>query len=230
MSRRVFKLGAAFTVLGLVALPLAQVVAAQVPPRVSVTGTDPTATESGASPGVFTVSRTGDTAAAISVGYGVGGTATAGSDYAALPGSVVLGVGQSSSTITVTPLDDLVDESRETVVLTLLAGSGYIVGSPGVATVTIGDNEDDEGTGRGRKAGTARPGWGWGDENHEHHGPPGHGCAVADPCADDDTTVEVSDRHLGKPDGDEDELHDSRGRERAANPGSRSRGRGRGHR
>lgn len=229
MSRRISRFGAAFALLGLVALPLAHVVAAQALPQVSVTATDSTATEPGSNTGAFTVSRTGDTTAAVTVGYGVGGTATAGTDYMTLSGSVALGVGESTATITVTPLDDLLDESRETVVLTLLAGSGYTVGSPSVATVTIRDNDGtDEGAARGRRAGTARPGWGWGDENHEHYGPPGHRCTVADPCADDDSISEASDRHPGKP--DEDELHESRGRERAANHGSQNRGRGRGHR
>lgn len=48
---------------------------------VTIVATDPTATEAGPTTGFFTVSRTGSTAAALTVSYTVGGTATAGSDF-----------------------------------------------------------------------------------------------------------------------------------------------------
>jgi hypothetical protein len=43
--------------------------------------------------GVFTVTRTGDTTADLTVNYTVGGTATADADYAALSGSVTIPAG-----------------------------------------------------------------------------------------------------------------------------------------
>ena len=106
-------------------------------PSVTVAATDPTATEAGVTTGTFAVSRTGSTAAALTVNYTVSGSATPGSDYTALTGSVTIPAGAASATITVTPIDDTAVEPDETVVLTLGAGAGYLVGTPGSATVTI---------------------------------------------------------------------------------------------
>jgi hypothetical protein len=41
----------------------------------------------------------------------------------------------------VAPVNDLLPEDDETVVLTLVAGTGYTVGSPSSATVTIDDDD-----------------------------------------------------------------------------------------
>lgn len=232
MPRPLSRFAAVFALLGLLSFPLA--VAAQVLPQVSVTATDSNGSEPGVNTGTFTLTRTGDTTAAITVGYGVGGTATAGSDYTALSGSVAMGVGASTSTITVTPLDDLLDESRETVVVTLVAGSGYTVGSPSAATVTIGDNDGvDKDTAHGKAEGV-RPGWGWGDPNHVHYGPPGQGCTATNACAGDDTTAGVSATHRGQLQrGDGDVLKgNGAGREghgKAANHGHGNPGRAKGH-
>jgi hypothetical protein len=109
-------------------------------PQVSIVATDANATEAGPTPGTgtFTVSRTGGTGAPLTVLYGVGGTAaTDGSDYTTLAGSVVIPVGSSTATITLTPIDDTLVESNETVVLTLGPDAAYVVGTPSSATVTI---------------------------------------------------------------------------------------------
>ena len=79
---------------------------------------------------------------ALTLGYGVSGTAVSGSDYAPLSGLVSLSSGVSKLTITVAITDDSVDESNETVVLTLSGGNGYSVGSPNQHTLTITDNDD----------------------------------------------------------------------------------------
>jgi hypothetical protein len=71
----------------------------------------------------------------------VGGTATPGSDYATLPGTVIIPVGQATAPIPVTPIDDPAVEPAETVVVTLGPGLGYTVGSPAAATVTIVSND-----------------------------------------------------------------------------------------
>jgi Tfp pilus assembly protein PilE len=116
------------------------VVTAPVLPTVTISATDPNASETGPDTGTFTVSRTGSTGAALTVNYTVGGTATSGSDYSALAGSVTIPSGSASATITVTPVDDTTVESSETVIATLSSGASYTVGSPGNATVTIADN------------------------------------------------------------------------------------------
>ena len=107
-----------------------------------MTATGATATEQGPTPGMFTVSRSGSTSSALTVNYTVGGTATAGSDYQSLSGSVLIPAGQSSAPIVVTPVDDgVVGEGNETVVVTLTADAAYAVGAQNSGTVTIVDND-----------------------------------------------------------------------------------------
>ncbi len=112
-----------------------------IPPTVTIAATDSTAAESPLNTGTFTVTRTGSTALALTVFYSVSGTATPGSDYQALSGNVAIPAGQSSATITVTPINDVVvGEGNETVIVTLTANAAYIVGGSNSATVTITDN------------------------------------------------------------------------------------------
>ena len=110
-------------------------------PTLTITASDPTATEAGTPPGQFTVTRTGSTAAALMAYFAIGGTAIPGSDYVPRTGSVTIGAGSSTATIKVKPLNDTEKERRETVVATLSAGSGYKLGNPASATVTI-DSDD----------------------------------------------------------------------------------------
>jgi len=107
---------------------------------------------------VFTVSRTGSTALALTVNYTVSGTATNGVDYQNLSGSVVIAVGQSSATIVVTTLDDNLLEGNETVVVTLSGDAAYTVGFPLSATVTIIDNGTPPGPNVVASPGSAAPG------------------------------------------------------------------------
>ena len=78
---------------------------------------------------------------AITIAYGVGGTATSGSDYTALSRTVAVAANATSVTIPVVITDDTAEENNETVVLTLTQGSGYTVGSPNSHTLTIQDND-----------------------------------------------------------------------------------------
>ena len=82
----------------------------------------------------------------ITLRYGVGGTATAGSDYNTLSGSKTVAGGSTSTTITINIIDDSIEDTGETVVLTLSSGTGYAVGSPSTFTLTI-TNDDRPGTG-----------------------------------------------------------------------------------
>ena len=110
-------------------------------PTVTVVATDAAAAEAGSDPGTFTVSRTGDTTGGLTVNYTVGGTATSGSDFASLGASVTILGGQASAIVTVNPINDSDPEDDETVIITLTAATGYIVGSPSTATVIIDDND-----------------------------------------------------------------------------------------
>lgn len=105
---------------------------------VSIAATTATATE-GARNGVVTVTRGGDISASLRVRYTVAGTATAGTDYRALSGTVTIPAGAASARIAVVPAADGVADTGETVVITLAARTGYSVGRPAAATVRIND-------------------------------------------------------------------------------------------
>jgi hypothetical protein len=109
--------------------------------KVSIAATDATATEAGRTTGTFRVTRVGNTSGALTVRYAVTGTATAGSDYAKLSGSVSIPSGATTATIVVTPVDDTLVERNETVVVTLSNNSTYTVAAPSTGTVTISSNE-----------------------------------------------------------------------------------------
>jgi hypothetical protein len=120
------------------------------PPTVTITATGATATEQGPTTGMFTVSRSGNTFIALTVNYTVGGTATPGSDYQSLSGSVLIPAGQISAQILVAPIDDgVLGEGDETVVVTLTADATYTVGAQGSATVTITDDNTGNNTSPG---------------------------------------------------------------------------------
>ncbi len=106
---------------------------------VNITANDPAASEQGPGTGQFTFTRTGPTAGALTVNFTVGGTASA-SDYNALPATVVIPDGLASATLLITPVNDILIEGSETVVITLAPGF-YNVGASSVATVTIADND-----------------------------------------------------------------------------------------
>src|SRR5439155_15450526 len=112
-------------------------------PVVTVAATDAAAGEpsSGLGTGTFTFSRTGSTTAGLTVNYTVGGTAGSGTDYTAIGTTVAFAAGSATATKTVSVIDDTLAEGDETVVVTLAAGTGYTVGSPSSATVTIADDD-----------------------------------------------------------------------------------------
>ena len=98
--------------------------------------------EDGPVNGVFTVSRNPESASngPATISYSTAGTATAGSDYTALSGSVTMGLGVTSATITVPVLHDFnFTEGSETVIVTLTPNVAYTIGSPDNATVNITD-------------------------------------------------------------------------------------------
>jgi hypothetical protein len=110
------------------------------PARLTLTATTPLASRVGSSRGVFTVSRSGSTAAALTVNLGIGGTAINGVDYLSLGISVTIPAGAAAATLTVTPLPSTSLVGPKTAFLALASGSGYWVGPANNATVTIGSN------------------------------------------------------------------------------------------
>ena len=110
-------------------------------PAVTISATDILGKEAGLDPATFTVTRSGSTTSDLSVQYKITGTAGPGVDYVALSGNVTIPAGASTAIITVTPIDDTLVESNETIVVTILAASGYKVGSPSAATVKIASDD-----------------------------------------------------------------------------------------
>ena len=121
-------------------------------PVVSITTSDPDATE-GSDIGTLTISRTGSTSSDLTVNYntnsGSGGdSATLEADYlllngsTTLAGSVVIPAGTSSVVVTVSTIEDSTTEGDETAILTLPSGTGYYVDpSNNTGTVTIHDSD-----------------------------------------------------------------------------------------
>ncbi len=113
-------------------------------PVVTITALQAEATEAGQRAGILRVRRDGSTAAALSVNYTLSGSATSGSDYLALSGSLTLPAGVASADITLTPIDDTLVEAPEIVIVSLAGNAGYTVGLPGTATVTIVSDDSVE--------------------------------------------------------------------------------------
>jgi hypothetical protein len=109
-------------------------------PAVSVLATVPTTALQSAPPGVFTVTRTGSTAAPLTVDYALGGTATNGVNYTNLSGSVVIAAGNASAQVFVQPISFSFTDLQRTVVLSLSSSVNYNIGDPGSAVVTIANN------------------------------------------------------------------------------------------
>jgi len=113
-------------------------------PIVYVGATDSRANEAGMSPGEFTVFRTGNTSAALTVNYTVSGSATAGLDYEELSGSVTIPGGVLEAAITVIPVDDSNTEGPEQVIINIDTDSNYKVGLPSATLVVIIDDGSGE--------------------------------------------------------------------------------------
>jgi hypothetical protein len=90
--------------------------------------------------GKFRFTRSGDLSSSLTVTYTVGGTATSGSDYTALSGSVTFGSNVNTVDVTVYVIDDLIAEPTETVAVTLDESEDYLLGN-GSDTIFIKDND-----------------------------------------------------------------------------------------
>ena len=99
---------------------------------------------------VYTFTRN-DSAGPLTVNFSVGGTATFNTDYTQTgaatftppTGTVTFADGSLTTTVTIDPAPDLTVEPDETVVLTVVAGTGYNAGDPGTATGTITNDDTD---------------------------------------------------------------------------------------
>jgi len=103
-------------------------------PRITLTISPSSVQEDGVSNLIYTFSRTGDTAAPLTVNYTVGGTATLGTDYTGIEATpatktISFAAGASTARLSVDPTADRTIEATETVSLTLTTGKDYTVGT-----------------------------------------------------------------------------------------------------
>ena len=111
-------------------------------PSVSIVANDATATEAGLTTGEFTITRLGDKASALTINrIFTGSTATNGTDFQNIAATIGLPAGQTTVKFLVVPIDDTQMEASESVITTLTTGTGYVVGVPNNANVTIADND-----------------------------------------------------------------------------------------
>jgi hypothetical protein len=113
-----------------------------VPPTVSITASDASASETGPNPGAFTITRNSGSNVALTVNLNITGTAGNGTDYQSIPAFATIPVGTNSVNVAIIPVDDPDVESSENVTLTLVSSLDYLIGSPSNATVTIADNDN----------------------------------------------------------------------------------------
>ncbi len=118
--------------------PLAVVAASAVLPAVSVSASAPTVAEGASVNFIFARSAGAPTDQALVATYTVTGTATSGQDFAALPGTVTIPVGQASATVPLSALTDNAYDPNETVIVTVTTNPAVSApGTPAQATVTI---------------------------------------------------------------------------------------------
>ena len=103
-------------------------------------GVTPTNINENNTSGVFTFSRSGNTSSSLAVNYTIGGTATNGTDYGSLSGTVTFAAGSAIATVVVNPIDDNLYEGNETVTLTVVEPISY-TWQNNSATLTITDDD-----------------------------------------------------------------------------------------
>ena len=114
-------------------------------PTVTLTVTTGDATEGGTA-GRFRVSRTGATNTSLLVFFEVGGSAWEGADYSPIGTNVLIPTGTAFAEIDIAPIQDNFYElgmvsGNDTVILSLLPGTNYLVGNPRSGRVFIREDE-----------------------------------------------------------------------------------------
>ena len=103
---------------------------------------------SAVSNGLFTVTQSNVSSTDTVISYTIAGSATAGSDFAALSGNVTILAGDTTATIDITVLEDSIIEATEFVEINLTAitsgDTDISVGSTNKATIFIADDERNQ--------------------------------------------------------------------------------------
>ena len=113
-------------------------------PAVTVVANSPTALEINGQLGSITFTRTGDTTLPLFVPISVGGSATPGTHYQALPASVTIAAGQTSATLPITPISDSLAQGDRTVSVSVAADFALVRDPSQAGVVTIEDKPFDD--------------------------------------------------------------------------------------
>ncbi len=110
-------------------------------PVVKLTQLDNVASETGFDTATLKLERNGSTTANLTVNLTMTGTATNGTDYT-IPSSVIIPAGSATVNFTITPIDDVAQESTETCIVTIATNAAYARDTlSNNQTVTIHDND-----------------------------------------------------------------------------------------
>ena len=112
--------------------------------RVTLAVSPSSVNEDGTTNLVYTFTRTGVISNALTVNYGITGTADSTDYTGATPGigkTITFAANSATATLTIDPTADTTIEANETVALTLVAGTGYTLGTTTAVTGTI-TNDD----------------------------------------------------------------------------------------
>ena len=117
----------------------------QAPPKISIGDIPVTEGDSGATDAVFTVSLSKASSQAVTVDYTtIDATATAGTDYQLTSGTLTFAPGQTSGTVSVPIIDDIVDEPEETFFVNLSNPTNATISDDrGEGTITDDDPPPD---------------------------------------------------------------------------------------
>jgi beta propeller repeat protein len=113
-------------------------------PSITLTVSAASVLENGTPNLVYTFTRTSPTTNALTVNYGITGTATATDYTGATPGTgktITFAANSATAILTIDPTADVIFEANETVALTLVAGTNYTIGTTATVTGTI-TNDD----------------------------------------------------------------------------------------
>jgi hypothetical protein len=97
------------------------------PPSVTIAVSPASVSEDGETNLTYTVTRTLNLSSPTTVSLAIGGTATNGTDYATIANTVTIPAGALSASVIVDPSVDGTVEADESVILTVIAGTGYTV-------------------------------------------------------------------------------------------------------
>jgi hypothetical protein len=108
-------------------------------PTVEVIAGDPWADERGTNRGSFTFVRTGDLSGRLGINYALSGSAIFNQDYTATSTNLTFPSQRAGEVFAMVPIVDALSEDDETITMTLMPSTNYVIGPMNSATIRIRD-------------------------------------------------------------------------------------------